>query len=68
VLHAFQSFLERNVKQYDYQHHKVHFAGSVAYYYQAILEEAIHQCGMELGNIMQAPMAGLIDFRTVRPI
>jgi len=62
VLNAFKAFLNRNVKQYDYQHNKVHFVGSVAYYYKDILEEAINDCGMQLGNIMQAPMEGLIKY------
>jgi len=61
-LNAFKAFLNRNVKQYDYQHNKVHFVGSVAYYYKDILEEAIYDCGMQLGNILQAPMEGLIKF------
>jgi N-acetylglucosamine kinase-like BadF-type ATPase len=60
VLNAFRAFLNRNVKQYDYQHHKVHFVGSIAYYYKGILEEAIRECGMRLGNVMQAPMDGLV--------
>jgi N-acetylglucosamine kinase-like BadF-type ATPase len=60
VLNAFEAFLDRNVKQYDYQHNKVHFTGSVAYYYKNILEEAIHERDMQLGNIRQAPMEGLI--------
>jgi N-acetylglucosamine kinase-like BadF-type ATPase len=60
VLKAFKDFLNRNVKQYDYQHNKVHFVGSVAYHYKKIVEEAIQDCGMLLGNTMQAPMEGLI--------
>jgi N-acetylglucosamine kinase-like BadF-type ATPase len=60
VLNAFKAFFDRNVKQYDYQHNKVHFVGSVAYYYKEILEEAIRDCGMQLGNVMQAPMEGLV--------
>ena len=60
VLNEFKSFLDRNVKQYDYQHHKIHFVGSVAYYYKEILEEALRECNMRLGNIWQAPMPGLI--------
>jgi len=62
VLNAFKAFLDRNVKQYDYQRHKVHFVGSVAYYYKDILEEALHDYGMQLGNIRQAPMEGLIVY------
>jgi N-acetylglucosamine kinase-like BadF-type ATPase len=60
VLNAFRAFLNRNVKQYDYQRNKVHFVGSVAHYYKEVLEEALGDCGMQLGNIMQAPMQGLI--------
>jgi N-acetylglucosamine kinase-like BadF-type ATPase len=60
VLNAFKAFLNRNVKQYDYQHHKVHFVGSVAFYYREILEEAIRECGMQLGSIVISPMEGLV--------
>jgi N-acetylglucosamine kinase-like BadF-type ATPase len=64
VLNAFADFLHRNVKQYDYEHHPVHFVGSVAYYYQAVLAEAIRNAGMQLGNIMQSPMTGLIQYHS----
>jgi hypothetical protein len=36
--------------------------GSVAHYYQEILEEAIEICNMRLGNIMQVPMDGLVKY------
>jgi N-acetylglucosamine kinase-like BadF-type ATPase len=62
VLNAFKAFLIRNVKQYDYQHHPVHFIGSIAYYYKGILEEAIQECGMQLGKVSQSPMDGLVEF------
>jgi len=62
VLNAFKAFLNRNVKQYDYQRHKVHFTGSVAYYHKEILEEAVRDCAMQLGNIWQVPMEGLIIY------
>ncbi|GHT63862.1 ATPase [Bacteroidia bacterium] len=65
VLNAFKAFLDRNVKQYDYQHNKVHFVGSVAYYYREILEEAICDCGMQLGNVRQAPMEGLVLYHAL---
>lgn len=41
VLNSFKAFLKRNVMQYeDYQHQKVHFIGSVAFYYKEVLAEA----------------------------
>jgi N-acetylglucosamine kinase-like BadF-type ATPase len=66
VLNAFKAFLTRNVKQYDYQHYPVHFIGSVAYYYKEILEEAIRECGMQLGKIRQSPMEGLAEFHLLK--
>ena len=62
VLNAFKAFLNRNVKQYDYQNNKVHFIGSIAYYYKEILNEAILECGMQPGSIVQAPMEGLVAY------
>ena len=62
ALNAFKAFLNRNVKQYDYQQHKVHFVGSIAFYYKEILEEAMGECGMQLGSIVQSPMEGLITY------
>jgi len=64
LMNAFKAFLNRNVKQYDYQKHKVHFIGSIAYYYRDILEEAIRECGMILGNIIQSPMTGLVLYHS----
>ena len=62
VLNAFKAFLYRNVKQYDYHHYKVHFVGSVAFYHKEILEEAIRECGLTMGTIVQSPMDGLIKY------
>jgi hypothetical protein len=60
VLNAFKAFLNRNVKQYDYRQHPVHFIGSIAFHYKDLLEEAISECGMQLGTIVQTPMEGLV--------
>jgi len=62
VFNSFRSFLTRNVMQYDYEHYPVHFVGSVAYYYREILEEAVLASGMQLGDIMQNPMEGLVKY------
>ena len=62
VLDSFKAFLRRNVMQYDYRHHPVHFIGSVAFYYQEILREAAHDMGMQVGTIIKSPMEGLISY------
>ena len=65
VLGAFRSFLVRNVKQYDYQQHTVHFIGSVAHYYRSVLTEAAEAENIRLGNVMQSPMEGLIKYHSL---
>ena len=62
VMNAFKAFLNRNVKQYDYKNNKLHFVGSIAHYYREILKEAITECEMQLGNIVQTPMSGLVSY------
>lgn len=64
VLDAFKAFLQRNVKQYDYQNCEVNLIGSVAYYYRNILAEAAEATGVKLGTILQSPMPGLIDYHS----
>lgn len=62
VLDSFESFLRRNVMQYDYQGHEVHFIGSVAYYYKDVLAQAAEATGIRLGTILKSPMEGLIAY------
>ena len=62
VFNSFCSFLTRNVMQYDYKNYPIGFSGSIAYYYREILEEAVLASGMQLGDIMQNPMEGLVKY------
>lgn len=67
VYRHFCSFIERNVLQYytDESEKKtlpVSFVGSIAYYYQTILEKAMRDHGLVIGQIMQEPMQGLIAY------
>ena len=64
VLDSFESFLRRNVMQYDYQNHEVHFIGSVAYYYKDVLAQAAEATGIQLGTILKSPMEGLIAYHS----
>lgn len=64
VLNSFRAFLRRNVMQYDYRNHKVHFVGSVAYHYREVLAEAAAEAEIALGSIVQSPMEGLINYHT----
>lgn len=63
VRHSFDEFFLRNVMQYpDYQILKVSFVGSIAYYYQDVLKEVAAGRGIHVGNIVKAPMEGLLSF------
>ena len=43
---------------------KVHFIGSIAYYYKEVLEEAALALQIELGTIIKSPMEGLVEFHS----
>ena len=62
VLDAFRDFLRRNVMQYDWQAHDVHFCGSIAWHYKKILAEAAVSLGIRIGQIIQSPMEGLVRY------
>lgn len=62
VNRSFTDFFERNVMQYDYMHHKVHFVGSVAWHFASIVREVAATNGIVIGKIEQSPMPGLIDY------
>lgn len=62
ILNSFIAFLKRNVMQYDYKEYPVNFIGSIAHCYKEILAEATQQTGIQLGQILQSPMEGLIRY------
>jgi N-acetylglucosamine kinase-like BadF-type ATPase len=49
-----------NVMKYDrYQHLKVHFTGSIAFYFSDILRQVAQDKGITVKNILEGPIAGL---------
>ncbi len=64
VTDSFRAFFTRNVMQYDYRRYPVHFIGSVAYHYRAILCDVASELGIDIGTIAQSPMEGLIAYHT----
>jgi N-acetylglucosamine kinase-like BadF-type ATPase len=60
IVGQFQKFLTHYVLPYKCaQNLKIHFTGSVAYYYNNILRNVVQDMGLTVGNIVQAPIAGL---------
>ncbi len=57
---AFSLFFEKNISQYPEKLQvKVHFTGSVAFYYSDILKKVAQKYGITLGVISEGPIAGL---------
>ena len=62
VLNNFKAFFKRNVMQYKYKNQTVNFIGSIAYYYQDIIDEAANQMGIKAGLTLKSPIKGLIKY------
>ena len=62
LVESFTDFFVRNVKQYRRPWLRIHFVGSIANAFSSELKEAAESLGMEIGTIMQSPMAGLVKF------
>ncbi|MFA6592102.1 MAG: N-acetylglucosamine kinase [Bacteroidales bacterium] len=65
MLGSFRDFFSHIICHYpDYERYKLNCVGSVAFYYQDLLSEAASDFGMSLGNVLKAPMDGLIKYHT----
>lgn len=63
VKNSFIEFFQRNIKQYPRAGYlPVHFAGSIAWHFSGVLQEAAGECGFSTGKIIQDPMQDLVDF------
>ena len=60
VYDGFQAFFDKNVSCYEnFQQYKVHFTGSIAFYYSNILRQVANDRGITVQNILESPIAGL---------
>lgn len=60
VYDSFAEFYENNVMQYEnYQNLKVHFTGSISFYFSDILRQVANDKGITVKNILEGPIAGL---------
>ena len=63
IYKSFSDFYENNVMRYEnYQHLKVHFTGSVGFYFSDVLRQVANDKGITVKNILEAPIAGLTLF------
>jgi N-acetylglucosamine kinase-like BadF-type ATPase len=64
VYSGFNAFFERNVMQYPLSGLKVSFVGSVAFYFENVLRDSATVKGIEIEQIVQNPMEGLIRYHS----
>ena len=63
VSQAFDAFIDKNISKYsDYSSMEIGFAGSVAFHFREILEEVLQKHGLSRGQIVAAPIEGLVEF------
>lgn len=59
----FEDFLKAQVFKYSgFQESEISFVGSVAYYFRELLAEVLRDNHLKMGNILQKPMDGLIEY------
>jgi glucosamine kinase len=60
IYDSFSEFYENNVMQYEnYKNLKVHFTGSISFYFSDILRQVANDKGITVKNILEGPIAGL---------
>jgi glucosamine kinase len=60
VYDSFGEYFEKNVMKYNrHEQLKVHFTGSVAFYFSDILRQVANDKGITVKNILESPIAGL---------
>jgi glucosamine kinase len=60
VYKSFEEFYVNNVMKYpNYQNLKVHFTGSIAFYFSDLLRQVANDKGITVKNILEGPIAGL---------
>jgi hypothetical protein len=62
---CFDSFFIYQVNRYsDSRKYKVHTIGSVGYHFRDLIAQVAARHGYEIGNVIQSPMEGLINFHS----
>jgi N-acetylglucosamine kinase-like BadF-type ATPase len=57
---SLSDFFENNVMKYhDYKNLKVHFTGSIGFYFSDVLRQVANDKGITVKNILEGPIAGL---------
>ncbi len=65
---SFDDFISRYILKYpDYRKYQVYFTGSIAYHFRESLKEVLKKHEIEIGDIMESPMEGLMKYHLGKP-
>jgi len=64
VFDSFDAFFVRNVMQYPLEDIQVGFVGSIAHYFRNTLEIVAFERGIQVSEVVQSPMGGLVKYHT----
>jgi N-acetylglucosamine kinase-like BadF-type ATPase len=60
VYDILSNFFDKTICRYDnYQQYKIHFTGSIAFYFGNLLRQVASDKGLRIFNILEGPIAGL---------
>lgn len=63
VYRGFESFLKTQVLYFEQAHQSpIHFVGSVAFHFNEILKEVVQDLSLNMGNVIQKPIDGLVQY------
>ena len=62
LVSSFTDFFRRNIMQYDYKYHTVHFAGSIGWYFQEEVREAAKNLNIQTGLFIKNPISELVKY------
>jgi len=63
VYDVFAHFFNKTIARYEnYEQYKIHFTGSVAFYFGNLLRQVANDKGLRVFNILETPIAGLTLF------
>lgn len=68
IYDCFDDFFNKHILSFEnVQQHRVHFVGSIAFYFSNILRQVASDKNIPIGNILETPIAGLTLYHEEQP-
>ena len=65
LVECFDSFFVQQINKYsNSKNYKVHTVGSIGFHYKALIAEVAKKHGYTMGNVIQSPIEGLVEYHS----